>query len=123
MRWSIGCLVAGLTVALGCGGKDDPVEPDPSDTEFPSASISGPAAGAVTGVVVIQVTATDNVGVFRVRFEVNGVIAPGEDQTAPYSYTWDTDAVTAGTYEWRAIAEDAAGNATPTAAVTYTVGL
>jgi len=57
--------------------------------------------------VVITVTATDN---------------DRSDSTAPYTYTWDTTKYPVGIYDWQAVAIDASGNKTTSAAVRYTIG-
>src|SRR2546421_684675 len=44
-----------------------------------------------------------------------------EDRTAPYSVLWDTTASANGSYQLAAVARDAAGNATTSAAVSVTV--
>ncbi len=44
-----------------------------------------------------------------------------EDTSAPYSVTWDTTAATAGPHALTAVARDAAGNRTTSAAVSVTV--
>ncbi len=55
----------------------------------PTVSIASPTGGNVSGTVTISANASDNVGVTRVDFYVNGVLV-GSDATAPYQYTWNT---------------------------------
>jgi hypothetical protein len=87
----------------------------------PSATISYPVnASTVTGVIPITAGASDNVGVTRVVFHVNGAFA-GEDTFSPYVYSWDTSTLPAGTYTLTAKAYDAAGNEGVSDAVTVTV--
>jgi mono/diheme cytochrome c family protein len=93
-----------------------------ADVTAPTVSITAPAAAAtVTGTVSITATAADAVGVVGVQFFVNGAAAGGEDLTSPYSYSWNTSALTNGTYSLTARARDAAGNMRTSTAVSVTV--
>ncbi len=61
-----------------------------ADTTAPVTSITSPAANTtVSGTITITANATDNVGVTKVEFYVDGVLK-GSDTTAPYSFAWDT---------------------------------
>jgi hypothetical protein len=92
----------------------------PPDTTPPNVSIASPAGGNVSGTVTISANASDNVGVTRVDFFVNGSLV-GSDSTAPYQYSWNTAAVGNGAATLRAIAYDAAGNSAQSAIVTVNV--
>jgi subtilisin family serine protease len=91
----------------------------PPDTTLPVVSITAPAAGAtVSGTVTVTASATDNVGVKRVDFYVDGILL-ASDTTAPYAATWSTSGVAGGSHTLQASAADAAGNvATATSSVT-----
>jgi hypothetical protein len=94
----------------------------PPDPTPPSVSITAPSAGAsVSGTVTVSATASDNVGVASVQFQLDGVNLGARDTTAPYSVSWNTASAAAGNHPLRAIARDAAGNATTSAAVSVTV--
>jgi hypothetical protein len=76
----------------------------------PVVAIASPAGGtSVSGVVNIGVNASDNVGVTRVEYYVNGQLK-GTETTAPYVYSWDTANLPLGGYTLTAKAYDAAGN-------------
>ncbi|NTV50801.1 MAG: hypothetical protein HGA20_14320, partial [Geobacteraceae bacterium] len=76
----------------------------------PTVAITSPAdAVSVSGVVSMNVSAADNVGVTKVEFYVNGVLK-ASDSGAPYVYSWDTTSLPAGVYTLTAKAYDAAGN-------------
>ena len=91
------------------------------DTTAPVAQITAPAnGGTLSGQTTLQATATDNVGVAGVRFQVDGQNLGVEDTTAPYSVTWDTTTASNGSHQITAIARDDAGNTTSTS-VTVTV--
>jgi hypothetical protein len=93
-----------------------------NDTIPPTVSINSPAAGAtVGGVVTVTASASDNVAVAGVRFQLDGSNLGSEDTTAPYSATWDTGTATPGAHSLTAIARDAASNTTVSAAVSVTV--
>jgi len=76
----------------------------------PSVGITSPLNSAsVSGVVTVSVNASDNVGVTKVEFYVNGLLK-GTDTASPYAFSWDTTSLAAGTYTLMAKAYDAAGN-------------
>ncbi|MCW2951944.1 MAG: hypothetical protein JWQ48_1114 [Conexibacter sp.] len=82
------------------------------DTGPPTVALTSPAAGAqVSGTVSLQATASDNVGVSRVDFVVDGETV-GIDTTAPYSFDWDSSSTPVGPLLITARARDAAGNVT-----------
>jgi PKD repeat protein len=94
----------------------------PADTTPPSVSIASPANGAtVSGTITVSASASDNVGVAGVQFQLDGVNAGPVLTTAPYSIPWDTATASDGSHTLTAIAADAAGNQTTSAAVTVTV--
>jgi PKD repeat protein len=93
-----------------------------ADTTAPSVSITAPAAGeTVSGVIDIEASASDDVGVASVRFRVDGVDVGVEDTQAPYSVSWNTVAASNGSHTLTALAQDAAGNPTTSAPVSVTV--
>ena len=92
-----------------------------ADTTAPATSITSPAAGAtVSGAVNIAASASDNVGVSKVEFYVNGALK-GTDTTSPYSYSWSTTSVANGAYSLTSKAYDAAGNSATSSAVSISV--
>lgn len=94
-----------------------------ADATSPTTSISAPAAGtsvAAGSMVTINANATDNVGVAKVEFYVDGALK-GTDTTSPYSYAWDTTGVAAGSHSLTVRAYDAAGNTSTSAAVSVGV--
>jgi hypothetical protein len=92
------------------------------DTSAPTVSVTAPANGAtVTGTVSVTASASDNVGVAGVQFRLDGVNLGAEDTTAPYSVSWNTATAALGAHTLTAVARDAAGNTTTSAAITVTV--
>jgi hypothetical protein len=92
------------------------------DTIAPSVSLTAPAAGAtVSGAVTVSADAADNVGVAGVQFRLDGAKLGAEDETAPYSISWDTTTVADGSHTLTAVARDAAGNTASSAAVAVAV--
>ena len=86
-----------------------PVNPG-NDSTPPAVSISAPADGAsIAGTVTIKANATDNVGVTKVEFYINGFMVSA-DTTAPYEYAFDTTTVANLPHTLSAKAFDAAGN-------------
>jgi glucose/arabinose dehydrogenase len=112
--------IAGALVLGSCGGGGSS---SGSDTVAPSATLTSPAqfASALTGTVAISATATDNVAVTLVDFEIDGV-AVGSDSSAPYEASVDASAHAAGQHIVRARARDAAGNVSAWSSATVRFG-
>jgi hypothetical protein len=91
------------------------------DTTLPTVSITAPAAGAtVSGTVSVTASASDNVGVTKVEFYVDGVLKNTDTLTA-YAWSWDTTTATNGSHSLTAKAYDAALNVKTSIAVSVTV--
>lgn len=92
-----------------------------NDGQPPTVSITSPTAGDVSGTINIDATAGDNIGVAGVQFKLDGTDLGTEDVTAPYSINWNTVMVTNGNHTLTAVARDAAGNTTTSAAIIVNV--
>ena len=93
-----------------------------NDTTAPAIAITSPTAGAtLSGTTTINASASDNVGVAGVQFRLDGVNIGAEDTAAPYSIPWNTATASNGAHSLTAIARDAAGNVSTSAAVAVTV--
>lgn len=91
------------------------------DSTAPIAAISAPlGSSSVAGLVAVDTTASDNVGVARVDLQVNGTTV-ASDTSAPFGFSWDSTGVPNGMANLIAIAYDAAGNAGRSATVTVSV--
>lgn len=91
-----------------------------ADNTPPTVALTTPAAGAtITGSALLAATASDNAGVARVDFLIDGVQV-GTDATAPYEVTWNSATVSDGAHAVTARAVDASGNATTSAARSVT---
>jgi hypothetical protein len=99
---------APIWVTQGSGG---------GDTTAPtvSASVSG-----TSGTITLNATASDNVGVSSVEFFIDGV-SRGTDSTSPYSLAFNSTTLSNGTHSLTVRATDAAGNATTSSAVSFSV--
>ena len=100
-------------LARGSGSVNRIGFPVTGDNIAPTVSITNPANGATVtrkSTVTIAATASDNVGVTRVDFLVNGAVQC-TDTTAPYSCNWRVPAAPNKTYQLQARAFDQAGNA------------
>ncbi len=94
--------------------------PEP-DTTAPSAVLTAPAEGAaLTGVVTLTATASDDYDVTRVEF-YEGTTLLGSDDSPPYSLSWNTWSTPNGSRSLTAVGRDAAGNAGPSSPVQVTV--
>jgi hypothetical protein len=93
-----------------------------ADTTPPSVSITAPAGdSSLSNTVTVTATASDDVGVAGVQFELDGTNLGSEVIAAPYSILWSTSAATNGPHTLTAVARDDSGNITTSAAVSVTV--
>jgi subtilisin family serine protease len=84
--------------------------PATSDTAPPNVSFASPANGTrVNGLVAVDVSASDNVGVTAVELYA-GNVQIGAATSAPFGFSWDTSTLAEGDYSLEARAFDAAGN-------------
>lgn len=94
---------------------------DNLDGVSPSASITSPANGAsVSGQVTISANASDDIGVDRVEFLLDGGLL-ASDASAPYATTWNSASSGNGAHVLSARAVDLAGNTGTSAPVNVTV--
>ncbi len=103
-------VAASLLLGCGGGGSDSP-PPGGGDTQAPTANLTAPddLAENLPGSVTLSATASDNVGVASVEFQIDGN-AIASVTTSPYTTTVDTNAYASGQHVVRARARDAAGN-------------
>ena len=103
---------------------------DAQDVTPPAVSVTAPLAGAMVSgdAVPLRATATDAVGVVSIEFTLDGNPLPTSSACCGIASTTrhrlialDTTTLTNGSYTVRAIALDAAGNSTTSAARTFTV--
>lgn len=96
------------------------------DGELPVARLTSPInlSRFLSGTITLSATATDNVGVASVEFQVDGRTIGSPVNSAPYSKSLDTAAYASGQHVVRARARDAAGNvgAWSTATVEFDTG-
>ncbi len=94
---------------------------DNLDGVAPQVSLTAPANGAnVSGTLSISASASDNVGVERVEFLLDGALL-GSDSSAPYAISWNSANSVNGSHTLQARAVDLAGNVGSSAALTITV--
>jgi subtilisin family serine protease len=91
-----------------------------ADTQSPTVAITSPVSGTVSGLVPVDVTATDNVALARVELYVNGSLN-ATDTLDPYGFTFDSTKYQDGQVTLQARAYDATGNAAPSSTVTVDV--
>jgi hypothetical protein len=87
------------------------------DSTAPTASVSESGS---SGVIMLNATASDNVGVSRVEFYVDGALK-ATDSSSPYSATLDSTTLANGTHALVARAYDAAGNVGSSGTVDFSV--
>jgi len=98
---------------------NNPAPPPPSDTIAPTVSITSPSAGStVSKKLKVKASASDNVGVKKVEFYVDGMLKK-TDSSSPYSVKLNTKKLANSSHVLMAKAYDAAGNV-GSASVTFT---
>jgi glucose/arabinose dehydrogenase len=100
------------------------ISPPGNDGQAPVATLTAPSnlASGLAGTLTLSATATDNVGVTGVEFQVDGVQIGSVDTSAPYSAAVDSNLYASGQHIVRARARDAAGNLSAWAAATVQFG-
>jgi hypothetical protein len=88
-----------------------------SDTTPPTVSAT---ESGTTGPITFTATASDNVGVTKVEFYVDGALK-GTDTATPYTMTLDSTTLANGGHSLTAKAYDAAGNVGSSSAVSFSV--
>jgi Bacterial Ig domain len=101
---------APIWVTQGTGGGG-------GDTTPPTVSASETGS---SGTITLSATASDNIGVTKVEFWVDGSLK-GTDTTQPYSMTMDSRSLANGSHSLVAKAFDAAGNSASSTTVSFNV--
>jgi hypothetical protein len=92
-----------------------------ADTTPPEVTIVSPAEGEfVAGDISVSVSTSDDIGVTAVELYLDGGFL-SVDNTAPFSFTWDTTLAADGTHTLQARAYDAAGNVASSAEINVIV--
>ncbi len=92
------------------------------NTQPPTVSVSGPAAGAtVSGAVTLAANASDDVAVTQVKWYVDGVEVAWDADGAPWERSWNSTSVPDGPHQLFAKAADSAGNWGTSQAISFTV--
>lgn len=93
-----------------------------ADAIPPTVSLTAPNPGArVSGTVTLSATATDDLTVASVQFQLDGANLGSRVTASPFSTPWDTTENSNGSHMLIAIAKDAAGNSGTSAGVRVTV--
>ena len=100
--WGRGNTKKAVELALGTTGDVDAIPPSVGFTKPDNGSV-------VSGLLNIQVSATDNIKVNSVKLFINGVLH-GVSSVSPYNFEWDTTKVANGSYTLQAVATDGAEN-------------
>ncbi len=111
------------TDANGCGTNNSRpalTQACTNDTQAPSVTITSPATQtSVQGQISIAVAASDDTGVTRVDYFLD-TTQIGASTVSPFSLSWDSSSVAAGTHQLTARAQDAAGNQTTSQPISIT---
>lgn len=100
------------------------ISPPGNDTQAPVATLTAPShlASGLAGMLTLSATASDNVGVASVEFQLDGQPVGAPDTSPPYSASVDTSLHASGQHIVRARARDAAGNVSPWSTATVQFG-
>lgn len=102
----------------GYGGSNMPPTPPPPTP--PTISVAAPAAASVNRTATLTATVTAAAGVTRVEFLVDGTVV-GMTSAAPYTFAWDTSAVSDGAHAVTARVTDASNAVVTSSAASVTV--
>ncbi len=119
-----GACVTGSGTGTGTGSGTGTGGGTVTDTVPPTVSMTTPLNGStVAGVVTIAANATDNVAVSSVQFKLDGTNlgSPVTGSGPSYAYSWNTAGAVDGSHIVTALASDAAGNTTLSAAISVNV--
>jgi chitinase len=90
-------------------------------TKAPTVTITSALNNATVGSIkTTTATASDNVGLKKVEFYLNGKLL-ATDTAAPWSFSWNTASLTNGAYTLNTKAYDASGNMGQSSTVSVTV--
>jgi hypothetical protein len=93
----------------GAGGRAD----TPPDGTGPGVTVTAPSRGAsVSGIVTVEASVSDDVGVAGVQFKLDGTNIGPELTKPPFALQWNTAASGNGVRAVTAVARDSAGNTT-----------
>jgi hypothetical protein len=82
-----------------------------ADTTAPAVTLTAPTAqSTVSGTITIAATASDDVAVAGVQFQLDGNALGAERTASPYSMSWISSTTSNGPHTVSAVARDAAGN-------------
>ncbi len=111
----------GVTTSMAVGVT---VSASTSDAQEPVAALTAPTnlATGLAGTLNLTATASDNVGVTAVEFQVDGAQVGSTLIAAPYAVSLDSNAYASGQHVVRVRARDAAGNVSPWALATVQFG-
>ena len=116
-----------LAALAACGGGGGSGGMQPPTGILPTATLTAPVDRfpGLAGTVTVSATASDDVAVTGVEFQIDGVRIGAIDTTAPYAVSLDTSLYPSGQHVVRARASDAEGNVSPwsTALVQFLRGI
>jgi Bacterial Ig domain/Immunoglobulin I-set domain len=93
-----------------------------TDSTPPTVSMTSPTSGStVSGTTTLTASASDNIGVANLQFQVDGNNVGTADTTSPYSFSLNTATLSNASHDLTAVAMDASGNHATSIAVPITV--
>jgi glucose/arabinose dehydrogenase len=124
MRQGFATVAASLLFTACGGGGESSAPAPPTDQVAPVATLTAPAnlVAGLTGTLTLTATATDDVGVASVEFQVDGSQVGNPIAAPPYTMGVDTSAYASGQHVVRTRARDAANNVSPWSNATVQFG-
>lgn len=106
---------------LGTGDGPNPPPQPPADEQPPVVELTSPRNGAlVSGTVELSANASDDYGLARVEFLVDGTVV-ASDNEGPFSAAWNSTKASNGAHRISARAVDRAGNIAASGVTSVTV--
>ncbi len=110
-----------FTIVSKSGGAPSPPPPPvSSDTQPPSVSVAAPPS-PLSGLVILPVSCSDNVGCTSLQLRVDGVDVGSAETDSPFALQWNSLTVGDGPHQLTVVAKDAAGNTSVTSPLSVTV--
>jgi hypothetical protein len=119
LSWS-GCDTASTNTCDITMDSNKTVTATDTDIADPTVSLTAPSSGVYGGTIGASATASDNAGISKVDFLVDGSVWV-TDTSAPYSTSIDTTLLVDGVHTVSARAQDTSGRASVLSSVTITV--
>lgn len=108
-----------LVKDYNCSPDDMQGNPCLTDTTKPQVTVNTPSGQS--GMVTLSANATDNIGIQKVTYILDGTTLSPSATTPPYNFSLDTTKLSNGQHKLKARAEDTSGNTTDSSEISFNV--